>query len=721
MPTAELNFTEILWPLDRVDEAVSALLRSSRFFFEHTAEISPISVMPTNKIEFETILSLWVAQNEFEVEPVQAKFNEITGFMASASPTLLVAWEEDDGKKYNAGFVVLLKSGDVCEVFGIDHSIKQINLEKLSQLFMRRFDDQVQQHANQLLQMTNLSDAKKATVGKALIDSWLGNDPIELGWYLRPSPARNLLLTLASSKTFLQAIGWFIVYNINTLTQVLAWWLLGSVVLDGQTDTAWLVAWALMIFTGLPVQLLASWLQNQFILSISIHFKQRSLFGMLNLNPDDIRHLGSGGLLERVYQAESIEMLAISGGLKVFLSITQLIGAGFVLAQSPFGQLSITLMLVWLSMIFFAGWITYRQQLSWLGNYRDMNNSLVEKMLGHRTRLAQENPNLRHIDEDAQVERYLEESKKNSYVQSFLNSLQTSWMIAGVGSMTPSLMGYIHATPVDIAVGFGGIMLASQAFGLIQNGLLNGIATWINYEQLKPIFDAVNKKTPQGDPQVQTLTRGSNRERSTKKRSLVFSARNLVYSYPGRATPVLQGCDADLYSGDRVVLTGSSGGGKTTLASVIAGIRKPDSGLMLMNGFDMPSIGSDAWRKKVVLAPQFYENHIFNETFGFNLLVGRRWPATSQDIEEARAVCEELGLGDLLNKMPSGFHQMMGENGWRLSHGEKSRVFIARAILQNAEVLIMDESFGALDPENLLKALECVDRRAKSLVIIAHP
>ncbi len=80
-----------------------------------------------------------------------------------------------------------------------------------------------------------------------------------------------------------------------------------------------------------------------------------------------------------------------------------------------------------------------------------------------------------------------------------------------------------------------------------------------------------------------------------------------------------------------------------------------------------------------------------------------------------------MGLGDLLDRMPAGFQQMVGESGWRLSHGERSRLYIARAILQKADLIILDESFAALDPENLRLALSCVIGRANTLLVIAHP
>jgi ATP-binding cassette subfamily B protein len=122
-----------------------------------------------------------------------------------------------------------------------------------------------------------------------------------------------------------------------------------------------------------------------------------------------------------------------------------------------------------------------------------------------------------------------------------------------------------------------------------------------------------------------------------------------------------------------------------------------------------------------VAAPQFHENHVLTETLAFNLLMGRAWPASGPDLEEAEAICRELGLGPLLDRMPAGLLQMVGDTGWQLSHGERSRLFIARALLQHADLVILDESFGALDPHNLADALACARRHARALLVIAHP
>jgi ATP-binding cassette subfamily B protein len=173
---------------------------------------------------------------------------------------------------------------------------------------------------------------------------------------------------------------------------------------------------------------------------------------------------------------------------------------------------------------------------------------------------------------------------------------------------------------------------------------------------------------------------------------------------------VLEGVSFSLPRGGRVLLTSPSGGGKSTLVALMNGLRSPSSGRMLLEG-------------RVATAPQFHENHVFTESFAFNLLMGRGWPPSGpsgEDLREAEALCRELGLSDLLKKMPGGMNQMVGDTGWQLSHGERSRLYLARALLQGSDLVLLDESFAALDPENLRQALLTARRRAESLLVVAH-
>ena len=136
---------------------------------------------------------------------------------------------------------------------------------------------------------------------------------------------------------------------------------------------------------------------------------------------------------------------------------------------------------------------------------------------------------------------------------------------------------------------------------------------------------------------------------------------------------------------------------------------------------DRRTLGADAWRRRIAAAPQFHENHILTGPLAFNLLLGPAWPPAPEDLTDAAAICRELGLGPLLRRMPSGILQIVGETGWQLSQGERSRVFLARALLQRSEMVILDESFATLDPETLRRAMECALQRARTLMVVAHP
>jgi len=207
------------------------------------------------------------------------------------------------------------------------------------------------------------------------------------------------------------------------------------------------------------------------------------------------------------------------------------------------------------------------------------------------------------------------------------------------------------------------------------------------------------KVTRAEPPDFAVRPANANRESATQLETLI-ATHDLTFRYHERGEPVLRGCSMRIDAGDRLLLEGESGGGKSTLASLLTGLLAPESGLLLLGGLDRQTIGAAGWRKRVASSPQFHENHVLTGTLAFNLLMGRGWPPGEKDMAEAEKVCRALDPGDLLKRMPAGLLQMVGETGWQLSHGERSRMFMARALLQNADLVILDESFGALDPRH---------------------
>lgn len=155
--------------------------------------------------------------------------------------------------------------------------------------------------------------------------------------------------------------------------------------------------------------------------------------------------------------------------------------------------------------------------------------------------------------------------------------------------------------------------------------------------------------------------------------------------------------------------------------ALLAGQASPQQGWILCNDRDLQTLGHQYWRKKICWVPQYHENYLFSATLLFNLLFGRNWPPSQQDLDEAITVCDKLGLTPLLNKMPAGILQSVGEMGWQLSQGERSRVYLARALLQKPDFLLLDESLGALDSATSLRILTSLQTESAATLLCMHP
>jgi ATP-binding cassette subfamily B protein len=341
-----------------------------------------------------------------------------------------------------------------------------------------------------------------------------------------------------------------------------------------------------------------------------------------------------------------------------------------------------------------------------------MTNALVERMVGHRTRLAQERPEQRHEDEDQEMDRYLDASVfRDSAEVTLLAAVPQGWLVAGLLAMAPAFLA-VQGNVTTLAISLGGIFLAQRAFKRLSAAAWQVIDARIAWEQLAPLMADIGG-TLKGSPAFAVA-------QAPERQEAVLEAQELVFRYPTRDEPVLRHCSLRIHPGDRVLMEGASGGGKSTFVSLLIGIRAPSAGLLLAGGLDRHTLGADGWRRRVVAAPQFHLNHVITGPLLFNLMMGRRGEIRETDVEEALEICREMGLGDLLERMPGGLMQMVGETGWQLSQGERSRIFMARALLQDAGLVVLDESFAALDPETMQRALACVLARAKTLLVIAH-
>jgi len=390
-----------------------------------------------------------------------------------------------------------------------------------------------------------------------------------------------------------------------------------------------------------------------------------------------------------------------------------------VLALGAADRLAALLLLGWIAVSLALGRRYWRRRTSWTNTRLEITDDIVEQMVGHRTRLAQQPRERWHQGEDESLERYIEMSRTMDRDGAFLMAVvPRGWLVMGLLGLTP---GFVtgSASTAELAMGLGGIVLAYQALQKLATSLWHLAGATIAWKQAAPLFDAAARPKQIRSPAF-ALSISASENHASSSAVPVIQAHDLVFGYRGRGEFVLQHADLTVYRGDRILIEGPSGSGKSTLMALLAGLRFPESGLILLNGLDRETLGSEAWRRRIAAAPQFHENHVLTGTFAFNLLMGRNWPPTASDLADGEVICRELGLGQLLDTMPAGLLQIIGETGWRLSHGECSRLYIARALLQKADVVILDESFGALDPQTRTSALECVMKRVSTLIVIAH-
>jgi ATP-binding cassette subfamily B protein len=703
-----------LWPARDVGTALEALAQRSGL----ASRSVQVPATPQGVAEDREQLANWIESTAawlyFEAQPIVAAYQSTDALLHRVAPALL---RVENGPAPN--FAVVLKSSRrSVSLLTPDLHVLDVPTEQLRAELCAPLESPMIGGIEDFLTEMGIDDDRRASARRGLLRHRLRSRYLGGCWSLRSAPGASIWAQAREAGLPQRVLMLAGAHALEYTLWIVSWWLVGRAALTGTLDYGWMLGWALLLLTIVPFRLLGTWLEGAVAIGGGTLLKQRLLLGALRLEPEEVRHKGVGQFLSEVMESEAVESLALSGGFLSLLALIELIGALVVLGFAPGGVLLILLLLGWLV---FTGALVgnyFRRRRRWTDARLRITQDLTEAMVGHRTRLAQEPREQWHASEDAALERYLSLSQSLDRASALLNALvPRGWLLVGVAGLAPSFAS--NAAPsASLAISLGGILLAYGALRKLLTGLISWSDAAISWKRVAPLFHAAARPEAVGMPAVSIGAVGKG---ATFEPRSIAEADDIVFRYPGRSEPVLSGCKLDIRFGDRLLLEGFSGGGKSTLASLLAGIRQPQSGLLLVGGMDLATLGADGWRRRVATAPQFHENHVLTETFAFNLLMGKRWPPAKEDLQEAETICGELGLGDLIERMPGGLLQMVGETGWRLSHGERSRLYIARTLLQGANLIILDESFAALDPENLCRCLNTVLLRASSLLIIAHP
>jgi subfamily B ATP-binding cassette protein MsbA len=260
------------------------------------------------------------------------------------------------------------------------------------------------------------------------------------------------------------------------------------------------------------------------------------------------------------------------------------------------------------------------------------------------------------------------------------------------GTLTlPQLISF--ATALGIMTDPGSAL--SKTFAVMQQGIAS----------LKRIFELIETKPTVADlPDAKPLREIIGR--------IEFQHVSFAYDKEG----VLAGIDLEVKAGESLALVGRTGAGKSTLVNLIPRFYDPTAGRILIDGHDIREVTLESLRQKIAIVPQ--EIALFSGTVQDNIAYGK--PAAT--CEQIQAAAKAANAHDFIAALPDGYLTEVGERGAKLSGGEKQRIAIARAVLRDPKILILDEATSSLDAETEVMIREALEKlmRGRTTFIIAH-
>ncbi len=420
-----------------------------------------------------------------EAEAIHTNLRDVDEDLAHAYPAVLQMGEDL--------FLAITRiTKRTARVLTPELKLHNVPWAELLRLLRERHVQQLEEPFQKLLANSKIKPSRRAQAIAKLVREQLSSSRFDACWVLRPYPGEATASWLSQANAYRLSAGLVITHTVQYLFWLAAWGILGTLSFQGRMDRGWLLAWALLLLTLVPFRVLTTWLQGALAIGVGAALKRRLLLGALRLQPDEMRNQGIGAFLGQVLEAEAVETLALSGGIGGLLAIIEIAVSGFVL-----GQLAL-LLLAWCVITLFAAWRFVVRYQSWTDTRMEMTQDLVEQMVGHRTRLAQQARAHWHDSEDETLANYVRVSGQVDRTGAWLvTAITRGWLLAGLVCLAPVIVAN-KTSASSIAVTLGGVLLAQTGFKRLTASFLDVNGAWVSWKRIAFLFRAASTRPALG-------------------------------------------------------------------------------------------------------------------------------------------------------------------------------------------------------------------------------
>nr|WP_207063030.1 ABC transporter ATP-binding protein [Motiliproteus sp. SC1-56] len=419
----------------------------------------------------------------------------------------------------------------------------------------------------------------------------------------------------------------------------------------------------------------------------------------------------TGDILSRLDgDLAQIQRFAVDSLFTAVSSLIGLVGAGVLMVMLSW-QLSALLLLLIPLEVFWLRWMRRKVEQG--------TRTLRERSADLSSFLVETLPAMKFIQSVAQEER--EARRLNRLGDRYLGDLLKLQVVEFFTHAVPGTLTSLTRVAAFLIGGYWVVQGQWQLGSLIAFSTYLGMATG-PVQSLLGLYVAVQKMSVSLD-RVMELQRAEATVKASAEAAALpdrlhgeLRLQGVSFAYPGTSRPILEGAEACFKAGSKIALSGPSGAGKTTLIDLFMRYYDPDAGAVFLDGIDLRRLNPADLRRRVALVSQ--DITLFRGTLAENIRYARP-EATDAAVA---AVIRQAQLETLVASLPQGMETPLGERGGQLSGGQKQRLAIARALLQDPAVLILDEATSAVDEVTEAQVIAAVDRlfAGRTRILISH-